>query len=151
MRFSLKFVLGVILAASSLAAQSAPSSFSILIKLNGPTTKKVGSGVLLAVVLTNTSNEDLHFSHYPHTDLNYTVEVRAGQGQTPKAWQPETGHGSPFHVCVRPGKYISINLVVDNLFQMNEPGDYTIQLSRSSLEDPQHPVESNKVTVTITP
>jgi hypothetical protein len=158
---------------SASAGQTAQPLFSI--DISGPKTIKAGTPIEIKVVLTNTSDHGLDFKAHEPEEFNYSTEVFKSDGQsedyTTRGYLMATGKCDPKHgatdghpscfgpygrsipVTLRPsGKYITW-IVVTEQFHLSKPGDYSIQVSRSTAGEAENRIlaKSNMITVTVTP
>lgn len=124
-------------------------------------TVKAGSEVFITVHLTNVSKHNLAFDYDSDSrtgvSFSHQYEVRDSNGnvvQKRTISHPEigsTGHGWPARV-LKPGESMDINGdYISRLYDLSQPGEYTIQLSREVSADPKDGVvKSNTITVTVT-
>ena len=147
------------------------SNASLSISLpKGSHSVKTGSPILISVSLTNTSYQKLAFTKEIHgQDLR--VDVRDSKGKLAAdtkrgyLWNGHVAHIDPALVDPRDltGNMVFVTLktgdttywMVDatNLYDMSQPGKYTIQIKRL---DPENPalalfIKSNTIVVTVTP
>lgn len=123
-------------------------------------TVKAGSEVFITVHLTNISKHNLAldidadsrtgicFAHqYEVRDINGKFATKRTINH------PElgsTGHGWPARI-VKPGASIDIGDRINGLYDLRQPGQYTIRLSRAIGDDPKAGlVKSNTITVIVT-
>lgn len=155
------------------AGQSGKPPFSIAI--SGPRTIKAGASLEIKVVLTNTSDQRVDFRDHSPEEFNYSTEVlnsnreRAeytsrGHFMVTRTCNPEDVEPSGVPSCAYreqgPGLLVSLQagrrytnwIQVTDQFRMSEPGDYAIQVIRTSVgPQSQITVKSNTITVTVTP
>jgi hypothetical protein len=122
---------------------------------------KVGSSVDIGILLRNTSAEPLscsaNISDFTGQDPYLRFDVRDDHGRmVPKRVyaHSELAEGHPIMGCtVRPGESRTEGQDVARIYDMTRPGKYVIQVFRaiSSTNEKAGVVESNKITVTITP
>jgi hypothetical protein len=125
-------------------------------------TVKAGSEIFIKVQLKNTSkhNLSLDYDADPRTGVGFShqYEVRDSSGspaQKRPISHPETGstgHGWPARI-LKPGESMDINGDrISRLYDLSQPGKYTIQLSRiASVDAKDDVVKSNTITVTVMP
>lgn len=131
--------------------------FSITINLSTPEVKS-GSPVELRIKLTNTSDHPMNSSavYTEGVNLTFEYEVQKLNG-TPLGEICKNVGGCIRTVIVskplEPGQSREDGTVVSNLYDMREPGQYAVQLSRliDGGDASRGRVKSNKVTVTVTP
>ncbi|PYX10063.1 MAG: hypothetical protein DMG88_03995 [Acidobacteria bacterium] len=143
------------------------ASFSLTITaLQNPV--KAGSEVRIEMVVTNISNREITVSRSNGEGQaefsGYTAEVRdrkgnlssetkygrglKGEGGTPEA--PTVTVTNDILFPLQPGKKLKDMLIVSRLWDMSQPGVYSIQVQRTD-PDTGILVRSNSVTVTVTP
>ena len=127
-----------------------------------------GSPVMIDVTLENTSNHDISVYRDNSPDqggLVYKADVRDEDGKT--AVETEFGRAVQGHDTLEqvsrkpyvivgsggdqnlaPGKEIKDRINVSKLYDLHQPGKYTIQLERFDLETKSF-IKSNKITVTV--
>jgi hypothetical protein len=130
--------------------------FSLTLSALTPSVES-GSQVHLKVVMKNLSDHDLNYSlcYSNGLDRAYEYDVRDSHGKalailtrkhseigpTFKVW--------PAHL-VKPGETDSSGGVISTFYDMTQPGEYTVQVSRAVSDNPKDGVvRSNKITVTI--
>lgn len=171
MRILLSWVLcGFLVMWAPATAQISQQPFTLSISMEGDPavqrslenyTVKAGSEVFITVHLTNISKHNLavnvdgdsrtgiRFGHqYEVRDVNGKLATKRTINH------PElgpTGHGWPARV-VEPGASIDINGDrISGLYDLSQPGQYTIQLLRAIGDDPKAGlVKSNTITVIVT-
>ncbi len=121
---------------------------------------KVGSAVEIKLSLTNDSAQDIdasaNISDLTGVDPNFIFEVRdaAGMLVAKRRYEhPElaTGHAMLNRV-IKPGKTLEETADIGRLYDMSRPGEYNIQASRRSSENEKDAVvKSNKIRITVTP
>jgi hypothetical protein len=109
-----------------------------------------GSDVIVNIVLTNTSESRDHFAEYlvsrNAAEFDYWIDVRDEKGKA----APQTKYGiklkgdgvhppaattsNSFDLPFKPGEIVRPRIVVNKLFDLSQPGVYTIQVSRFDLE-----------------
>ena len=117
-----------------------------------------GSAVHVKIVMKNLSNHDLDCTpkYINGLDRAYEFEVRHSSGKpledlTKK--HPEIGQTfSPMpERFLKPGETTDSGEVVSEFYDMTQPGEYTVQVSRRVSENPKDGVvKSNKITVIVT-
>jgi hypothetical protein len=156
MKLSLSLaILGVVFAATipvqTSSAQSSGAPFSI--NISGPPQTKVGSEIELRVQLTNTSNHSITLSplYIDGIDTSFDYEVRDSTGSL-KEKKERKMQGSFRSVTLKPGESLDEGTLVSRVFNMAEPGEYSVQLSRALSGDQQKGVvKSNTITVNVVP
>ena len=147
-----------------------PSSISIR---SSQTTFPVGAPIELQVIFTNTSNRGISLVVETKTQSaevsDFLVEVTDAKGKVPKItryYDLLTGEkaprdaianpddngifvGSLFEMVLAPGKAEHLRMNLARLFDLKEPGQYSIRLKRTDPAD-GIPVMSNFLKITIT-
>jgi hypothetical protein len=141
----------------ALCQQANNPPFKIAITAESPTVV-AGAEVSIKVSLTNTSGHDVREGvRYILGGVNtsYQFKVRDEHGRlVPKRTYPHPELGFPGSVNFRtisPGETITEDQEVSALYDMRKPGKYTIQVSRRVSDNPKDDIESNTVTVIVTP
>ena len=153
---------------NSIAAHAANPPFTTTISADAPAVKtgpdaytvKAGSRVFITVHLTNVSKRTLSLGHDADSrtgiSFGHEYEVRDTSGNS--ALKRTVGHvGSASHGWpgqnLKPGESMDINGdEVSRQYDLSQPGEYTIQLSRAVSNDPKDgAAKSNRITVTVTP
>jgi len=152
-------------ASQSDAAKQVKPPFSITISTETPTIK-AGTDLSIKVRITNTSNHDINASSVygegvdGGVDGAYFEEVRDSKGNLAKRKQPpksEAQSDYPVNFSARPytlkpGESTGSVTGVEHQYDISQPGQYVIQLSRPISENPKDGVvKSNKITITVTP
>lgn len=154
-----------------LAAQSPTPAFSLNITAE-PEAVKPGGEVALSITLTNNARQQIFFqTDRYHPERNFTISVMdpagEGAGKT-RAYRDATGDktgkdaveppADPTHAViimgsrgisgVLPGRSLLEKVVLNKLFDLNQPGKYTIQVEK--VDDLSKTViKSNIVAVTV--
>lgn len=164
MRILLGWMLGAFcMTLAPASAQTANPPFIVMISAEAPAaniapdsyTVKAGSEVFIKVRLTNTSLQDLSIGvdSDSRTEVNFYhhYEVRDGSGNSAKKraiTHPEigsTGHGWPDRI-VKPGETLEIDSDrISRLYDLTQPGKYTIQLTRAVSGVPSNGEVSSKI------
>ena len=154
------------LSASEIAAQSNPEKpkFSLTIKAQRSEVA-VGSDIQIEITITNTSDDPLIFASGRHGNLpdGYEYDVHDEQGtmavkfgkryvqlpdgnilQLPS--RPAGSH-SLGGQGIQPGKSIDELATISDVYQLNHPGKYTIQVSRKEPWSPT--IYSNTITISV--
>jgi hypothetical protein len=116
-----------------------------------------GADVWIKVSLTNSSNRNLDdsgsYSGQTGLDTNFQFDVRDQKGElvSKRRYEhPELATGTPINRTLRPGEIVTQKQRVSSLYDMTQPGKYTVQVS---MPIPKGlgigSVKSNSVTVTI--
>jgi len=143
-------------------ARASDQPLSITISTGSPVVK-VGSEIVVKLTVKNISKRKRNVakSNGPlQAELYYQVFVRDGHGNTPKETKYErqiTGkepvniQGSTVYVTLAPNEALSDDLLLNKLFELNEPGRYSVQVTR---EIPKELggglIKSNILQITIT-
>jgi hypothetical protein len=151
------------------AAQAAKPPLSISIAADAPSVKigpdryavKTGSEVFITVRITNTSPRNLSLGYDSDSrtgvGFGHIYEVRGPDGNLARKREiahPElgsTGHGWPARV-LKPGESMDIaGDHISRLFFLDQPGEYTIQLSRAFGDSRgSYVVKSNTIILQVT-
>lgn len=148
---------------------------------------KAGAEVWIKIVVTNSSDQTIYMTDKNAAECEYDAQVWDAQTRTPtrdtewgiqvKNW-PNAGFvitqgrktrmppcmiGNSARAMLKPGKDMTSELMISDLFDMSPPGQYTIQLQRyvpnpNDIHTPGHQrerdldetVKSNMITVTVT-
>jgi hypothetical protein len=138
--------------ASIAYSQAAKQPFTITVSADKPHVN-VGDGVLLNIVMTNTSDQEVDCTRNWSNalDRNYKYEVLDEYGQPMP--QIVRNHPAPFRLspCViKPGETAKSGGLISILYDFSRPGKYTIQVSRGIQDDPSDElVKSNIITITV--
>ena len=116
-----------------------------------------GSDVHIKIVMKNLSNHDLDCTpNYANgLDRAYEYDVRDSSGKALESWtkkHPEIGQTFNPMIArfLKPGETVDTGEVISTTFDMTQPGQYTVQVSRKVSDNPKDGVvKSNKVTITI--
>lgn len=120
---------------------------------------KPGSMVSIKIRLTSTSNHELSASssYYDGVDVSYQQEVRNSEGnlaerhQAAQSQQIASLHGHSRLRTLKPGESAESVSVISPQYDVSQPGQYVIQLSRAISDNPKDGVvKSNKIVVTVT-
>ena len=164
---ALRLLVVVIAAEGALAAQSGQPPklveprFSIAISVDSSTVK-TGSQITTKAVLTNKAKDTIFLDTFAQWtgELDLEVEVRDVQGNL----APLTDYGrlvikgegdvpivgKVFSMALLPGEVLKKDVVISKLYDLSQPGKYTIQAQR--VDDANGALaKSNTVTVTVTP
>ncbi len=162
-RLAVLALLIVVTATECLAQKSSGQQpFTLTIAVD-QTTIKVGSQIRLRITLTNTSGQDLLIGRgngdARAAEAGYRIEVLNEKGKNP----PETKYqrvikgeedgifwSSPIGITLQSGKTYEDGMIVNDFYDLSQPGTYTIQVQRTDHQS-KILVKSNKVTVTVTP
>jgi hypothetical protein len=141
---------------------SAPYSLNVGLNQN---VAKSGSGLTAKVTLTNTSNHEIIIFMEKGTtvgELDYDVEVRDDKGGLATKTKyhravkgEDTGETtitvvSPGPRHLQPGKSFEEEIVLNKLYDLTKPGQYTAQVERKD-ETTKIKVKSNKIAFTVIP
>jgi gentisate 1,2-dioxygenase len=120
---------------------------------------QLGSDAQIVISLTNTSDHQILFAHRPginNPEFSYKIEVRNAAGHAVEA----TAYGRDAQQrrdtegrtvdYVQPGMSVAQMAHLAKLVNLNKPGKYTVQVSRT---DPttHKVVKSNEVTLNVVP
>ena len=135
---------------------TAQKAFSITIGTEKAAVK-TGSQVWVKIQLTNTSNREVDCSaaYVDGVDARYQYDVRGVGGNPVRKivkQHPELVSGSIQLCTLKRGESTDGGNDISTLFDMSQPGEYVIQLSRPVSSNPKDGVvKSNKIVVTVTP
>jgi hypothetical protein len=133
---------------------------------------KNGAEVRLEVTVTNTSDHNVRFARspgiVPEEELNYFLEIRDAKGGEVALTQffanlrayPQSTWGSFTSRDLAPREWFEDDLVITKLYDLTQPGAYTITASRPLAESwkplaaiwgqgGEHVVKSNTITIRI--
>ncbi len=138
------FTFGVALALSGVgfAQASQPSaakqpSFSIAISF--PPVVKAESELLLEIAMTNTSGKDIYYGSiagWPAWQI-FQIDLRDADGRpvpkTPAGQRISNGPqaGSVFSFPLAPGKAFRLEIILNRVYDLSQPGEYTAQARRT--------------------
>lgn len=166
-RLPVAFILWSALLVSGHDAQQSPApkpSFTLAISL-AQEVVKVGSSVALTIVLANTSDRKIQVVEEASGCLvDYDVDVWDSQGKAVRRAEPKItkdkngrtvrrvfiGASSVTNVDLLPGGKVTGLLPADKVFDLAQPGRYSIQASRYDGQTKAW-VKSNTITFTVTP
>ena len=156
MKIWLTLILSAV-AALPLLGEKATAKPPFELSLSGETTASLSSGVWVRVRWTNTSSKALDSSanilDATNVDPNFHFELRGKYGRPvpTKVYKfPETSGHAEFGT-LEPGDSISHDVNLLRLFELKQPGEYTVQVSRSIPEAlGAGIVKSNTITITVT-
>jgi hypothetical protein len=119
---------------------------------------KVGSELKIRTTLTNVTNHVITLRDRIRA-CDYPVQVRDESGNL----APQTDYQRSLKcnarftesrnilVFVRPGQSREDEIIINQLFELNSPGNYSVQVSRRiSKELGPEPINSNIITITVT-
>jgi hypothetical protein len=134
-------------------AEASQPQAMFTIAIDGPTQVAPGTPVKIVVRLKNTSDRELSVDTFYVEGLDtffiYDVRDQAGK-PVPKRKRAEAG-GLRTRT-LKAGETLEEGILISREFQMNQPGQYSIQLFRSVPEDASNQaIASNKLVVTVTP
>jgi len=145
--------------AAAVCAGAPQYPFSLTIQDNGPTVK-LGSEVELKLILTNTSAGEITL--WDRNRLcDYELDIRNSSGRPVRetSFKRELKCGNGFSVAVgknqirvlKPSESFSDVMFINEAYELNHAGDYTIQASRTIPKElGGGTVRSNIITITIT-
>lgn len=149
----------LMIVASVACCQATPATqrpFSLT--LSTPTANvESGSVVQIMIAMKNLSDHDVDCTpnETNRLDTAFEYDVRDGDGKPVESWEkkhPEVGQVfSPrMPRSLKPGETINTGEVISSHYNMTQPGEYTIQVSRRISNDAKDGVvKSNKITVTV--
>lgn len=170
-RVVLSFLLGAFcLACGPVAAKTVKQPFVLTISVENLGSQtgadrysvKAGSDIFIKVHLTNISRHNLSLGYdkdsRTNVDFSHEYEVRDSSGHVARKRpinHPEigsSGHGWPARILKSHESMDISGDFISRLYDLSQPGDYTIQLSRAVSGDPKNGVvKSNAIMVTVTP
>jgi|tagenome__1003787_1003787.scaffolds.fasta_scaffold18941475_1 hypothetical protein len=121
-------------------------------------TVKAGSKVYVKIHLKNEKNEKRGMEVRGRTDRNFSYEVRDQNGKRPPLTElgrqiienyPYPMGGSITQYSFEPGEAKEESCEITSLFDLSQPGNYTIQVQRWD-PDSKAVVKSNVVALTVT-
>lgn len=160
-------VLGVVFVLADAAFGRSPRpSFSLTVSLPRSTVKS-GSDMEVDVTTKNISHKDIEVGKVVGTaEANYEIEVTDSRGKpaVPTRYErmlrggpPATDHHSSMIGSLSPGQTMQEHFYANQLFELDKPGKYTIQVSttvyvgKTAVEDATKVVvKANIVTLTVT-
>jgi hypothetical protein len=138
----------------SVAETPTDKPFSITISTEAQSVKAV-SEVAIKIRLRNTSNQDLIVTavYFDGIDGSYTQEVHDKNGNLV---EPAVRQGGislrTAKQILKPGETARGETHISPQYDLSQPGEYVIQLSRPISDDPKDGVvKSNKLKITVTP
>jgi len=152
------------------SSQSSSSQSGLSITLSPPANPiTLAAPIEIVITVKNTSNKEIlwEVDHYwdvdrynpAYTDFQVlltkdghepetTFLLRASRG-TPRPGDPHILLvGSAFFSPIEPGKSFTLKMDLQRLYQITEPGEYTLEVSRSE-EESKTTIHSNKLTLQI--
>jgi hypothetical protein len=119
---------------------------------------KVGSELKIRTTLTNVTNHVIRLRDRIRA-CDYPAQVRDESGNL----APETDYlrslkcharfneSRNILVILRPGESREDEIIINQLFELNSPGNYSVQVSRSIPKElGPEPIKSNVITITVT-
>ena len=149
----------VVVSASGNFAQTPSAKPSFSLALSAPKTEVVlGGEVWIEIRQTNLSDQNISCSAHVGSGVNYSFgyDVRDQHGIAAAKVvrpHPELSESYSFRPCdLRPGQSKTANTLLSRLYQFDQPGEYTIQVSRPDSRNRRGAdVKSNTITVTVLP
>jgi hypothetical protein len=151
---------------TSASQNSSRSKPGYTITVAGPSTEKLGTPINVVVTVTNITSDDLYWSSDIGKDSSYkafhfyllksekevpTTFLHRKLTGTQKHGDPhEVAGGSSVVLAHPPGKMFDIPIDLSRLYEITEPGTYTVQVSRYDGET-KSVVRSNILTIDIVP
>ena len=145
------FVSVLLLVACSFAASQPNNESGLSIVITAPSELKSGSELDLRIQLTNTSDHDINLLDFYTDGVNnsYEYQVRDATGRV-KKHKDTKAHGSFRTLTLKPGETTEQGTLISRAFDLEEPGQYSIRLSRSTGQpSAQSRATSNQITVTV--
>jgi hypothetical protein len=154
----------------AIASTGKVPSFSLAIKAEADSVKAV-SPVTIDVKLKNVSDHDTSLGMFyagPNIELSGKIQIAQGDTKVLEtAWGRRImGHatkddldsdpssaivtGKDVNIALKPGGIYAYSLAISRIYDLSQPGKYTVQLQRLDDEN-ETLVVSNKITVTVTP
>lgn len=164
MKFAIGLLAYVLTLFSSVALPHSDASQPFSLTLHEPKAPaRVGSEIHLTVTVANTSNHDVSFGVAPgiapDQTMSYNIEIRDAQGReappTPflrdLREHPKPTSGSIFGYTLAPGESYEEELVITRLYDLTQPGKYTIKVARSQQPWPNAAaiVKSNTIAIAV--
>jgi hypothetical protein len=124
-------------------------------------TVRSGEEIRVHVVLTNASDHTIVAERVPGSDraeAHYDISIKDRHGsivpltEAGRATKAHRGDGSFIKMWIKPGEKMEENTILNNQFDLTNPGTYEIQLMRPASFDPKDgSCSSNKITITVIP
>ena len=144
-----------------LVAQVQPVNpkFSLKLSERKPENYK-GKHIWLVIEMTNTSDEVLDCSSFVETnthDHGFLYAVRGPDGNPAEKVLPSHPEivgivGGNYPCSIDPGKSKKSDIAINEIYHFDQPGDYTIQVSRLAEKRPDEGyINSNTIVVTVLP
>ena len=129
---------------------------------------RTGAEVKLEILLANLTDHQIEIGRFNHPDgpdIEYSFDVRDRQGRkVPLTRYRRSLHGTPGkrddrHDCgdcsgsgqdLDPHEKTSDEIVISKIYDLRQPGTYTVQVSRPQGDESHMIVKSNLITLTIT-
>jgi hypothetical protein len=142
--------------AGLLYAQTKPGKPTFSLTLSAPKTEvALGAKIFIEIRQTNISEENIDCSRYAGNGVDYKFEydVRDQHGAVAaKVLRSDPFAGGFRTGSLLPGKSITSGVLLNRLYQFDQPGEYTIQVSGRDSGNPGAGfVKSNIITVTVLP
>jgi len=143
----------LLLVTSDLWSQSASQPFTVVISAPATATKS-GSIVRLDITVNNNLSDRMFLTSNRLEPGEAGISIRDSDGNqlAPRDEfkpRPDAIH-SRFGVNIPPGKSITESVDLNRWFDLTKPGQYTVQ-AKKRIPGSHSFVESNKLTITITP
>jgi hypothetical protein len=152
----------------TIGAQARGATSAITIHIDGPVTVHSGDDIDIGVTLTNQSQKAIEIATSMggprRGEHNFQIVVRDQYGQSVQKTTyglARDGRGNPLDILtanhesramltLEPAGQIDDSVVVNHLFDMTIPGDYSIRVTRQMEELEGEVVRSNVIRVTVT-
>jgi hypothetical protein len=148
----------VVVFASPVFAQTKPSIPTFSLTLSAPKVEvTAGSKVFITVMQTNLSQQTIDCSAHAANGVDYSVQFDVRDQHGMEAAKVALKHPEllPFsfqHCTLAPGESKTRGTLISGVYQLSEPGEYKIQVSRLDEGDPARAfVKSNTITITVLP
>jgi hypothetical protein len=130
------------------STQTDPPPVIFSIELDAPSTAAgVRENPKVEVTIENTGDMDI--CHVSGADRDFYLVVRDSSENEVARTPCHLGNGSSFCALLHPGNSIQGSALLNKEFQLDKPGDYTVQAIRQSSTTSF--IKSNIVAITITP
>jgi hypothetical protein len=152
-------ILAPLASASIIFAQANPVKPTFSLTISAPNTEvTLGGEVSIEIRQTNLSEQTIDCSAQVDSGVNYNFkyDVRDQHGTAAAKVvraHPELGPAASYQGCnLPPGKSHTSGSLLSRIYQFNQPGEYTIQVSRPDTGNPGGGiVKSNTITITVLP
>jgi hypothetical protein len=150
------------IALPSIFGQDGKNQIPFTITISTPSqTVRSGMEVRIHAVLTNVSNHTIVTEREPASDqgeAHYDIRIQDKYGSTVpltergRAIKAHRFDGSKIKIWLQPDGKMEEETILNNQFDLTNPGEYEVQLTRPVSDDPKDGiVKSNKIMITVTP